>query len=101
MQFTNAFTFQQRLASIPFFLRQCFLHSLPSFLEEFMRNFSRGVPCQATHNTNFLACLHKIHNLAAFLKKRPNPPSSYSIKILRANIMICSCNILKLHHKYQ
>ena len=60
-----------------------------------MRNFSRGAPCQATHNTIFLACLHKIHNLAAFLKKRPNPPSSYSIQILRANIMICSCNILK------
>lgn len=42
MQFTNAFTFQQRLASIPFFVRQCFLHSLPSFFGRIHEEFLEG-----------------------------------------------------------
>ena len=88
MQFTNAVIFQQRRESIPFCSSSVFFAlSVVFFFEEFMRNFSRGAPCQATHNTNFLACLHKINELAAFLKKRSNPPSSYSIKNLLADLL--------------
>ena len=36
MQFTNAFTFQQRLASIPFFSSSVFFALSAVFLEEFM-----------------------------------------------------------------